>query len=179
MRLAADATSQSDGTREKFRVTGPVNQSPLVSLYKMPDALVKEMATREQEEAQREGINFRYAYEHQYKPVGQVFVNGQLFAEVNESGGYGLAQSMHGLSDKDLSPQARVEEIARALNGKGQVEIKYSNFVPGLGGWSGPSAPESALPAFTARSRADIMQEAMDTLARLKSASMVATVSTI
>lgn len=171
LRLAAGAASQSDSTREQFRVTGPLNQSPLVALYQMPDALVKEMATREQEEKQHEDINFRYAYEHQYQPVGQVLVNGKLFAEVNESGGYGLAHGLQGPNPNDMSPKARVEEIARALKGKGQVEIKYANFVPGFGGWSGPSAPESALPAFTARSREDIMQEAMDTMARLKSGS--------
>ncbi len=175
LRLAADAASGSDGTREQFRITGPLNQRPLVPLYKMPDALVKEMAMREQEEKLREDINFRYAYEHQYQPVGQVLVNGKLFAEVNEGGGYGLAHSLQGLNQNDMNPKARVEEIARALKGKGQVEIRYSNLVPGFGGWSGPSAPESALPAFTARSRQDIMQEAMDTMARLKSASAAPT----
>lgn len=169
LRLATDAANQPDDTRERFRITGPVHQGKLVAEYQMPDALVQEMATREQEEKRREDINFRYAYEHQYKPVGQVLVNGKLFAEVDESSGYGLAHSLRGLNPNDLSPKARVEEIARALKGKGQVEIKYANFVPGFGGWSGPSAPESALPAFTARSRQDIMQEAMGTMARLKS----------
>jgi hypothetical protein len=161
LQLATDAVAQSGDTRERFRITGPVHSGNLVALRRMPDALVQEMATREKEEKLREEINFRYAYEHQYKPMGQVLVNGKLFAEVTDGGSYTLAHTMRGLNENDLSPKARVEEIARALKGKGQVEIRYSNLMPGFGGWSGPSAPESALPAFTARSRQEIMQEAM------------------
>ncbi|MBC7918753.1 MAG: hypothetical protein H7Y28_13170 [Rhodoferax sp.] len=168
----------ADNTREQFRVTGPVVQGNLKSAYKMPDALVQEMATREKEEKLREDINFRYAYEHQYKPVGQVLVDGKLVAEVDEGGGYGLAHSIRGLSQNDMDPKARVQEIARALQGKGKVEIKYSDFGPGFGGWSGPSAPESMLPKYTARSRQDIMREVMDTMGRMQAQSTPSSAAT-
>ncbi|APW43426.1 hypothetical protein RS694_13385 [Rhodoferax saidenbachensis] len=168
----------TDNNREQFRLTGPVIQGNLKSAYQMPDALVQEMATREKEEKLREDINSRYAYEHQYKPVGQVLVDGKLVAEVDEGGGYGLAHHIGGLSQNDMDPKARVQEIARALQGKGKVEVKYSDFGPGFGGWSGPSAPESMLPKFTARSRADIMEEVMDTMDRLQAKSAPAPAAT-
>jgi hypothetical protein len=165
---AAAAAEQPGDTTSPYRLTGSSFKVGVSGGFKMPDALEKEMAIRGEEEKLREEINARYAYEHQYKTVGQVLVDGKFFAEVNESGGYGLVHNMAGLSENSLSPRERVEEIARALNGKGKVEIRYSDFVPGLGGWSGPAAPESMLPPFTARSHQEIFQEALDMMARMR-----------
>lgn len=178
LRQAAEAVGQTDGAASPYRVTGPVIRFDVSSAYKMPEALVKEMAIRAEEEKLREDINFRYAYEHQYKTVGQVLIDGKFFAEVDEAGGYGLLQNVPGLTENSLSPRERMEEIARALKGRGKVEIKYSDFVPGIGGWSGPSAPESMLPPFTARSLHEIFQEARDTMARMRSESLPSSEST-
>ncbi|RZI39995.1 hypothetical protein EGT07_26235 [Herbaspirillum sp. HC18] len=159
LRAAADAATGTDGAASSYRVTGPIMKFDVSKAVKIPDALAKELATRMEEEKVREEINFRYAYEHQYKTVGQVLIDGKFFAEVNEAGGYGSMQNVPGLSQNPLSPQERVEEIARAVKGRGKVEIRYSDFVPGLGGWCGPSAPESMLPPFTARSRQEIFHD--------------------
>jgi hypothetical protein len=92
------------------------------------------MEVRAKEEAVRSEINLQYAYGHRYQTVGQILVDGKFFAEVNEAGGYGSIQNhVPGLSEGQLSPRERVEEIARAVKGKGNVEIRYSDFVPGLG----------------------------------------------
>jgi hypothetical protein len=165
---AAEAAGQSGDATSPYRLTGSSFKVGVSSAFAMPDALAKEMATRAEEEKLREEINARYAYEHQYKTVGQVLVDGKFFAEVNEAGGYGLVRNVSGLSESSLSPHERVEEIARALKGKGKVEIRYADFVPGLGGWSGPAAPESMLPPFTARSHDEIFQEALDLMARMR-----------
>lgn len=52
------------------------------------------------------------------------------------------------------------------------LEIRYSDFVPGLGGHGGSAAPESLLPAFTARNIHEIFAEAIGEAKRLRSASL-------
>lgn len=166
---AADAAARTDAAASPYRVTGPVMKLDALKSFKMPEALAKELATRNEEEKLREDINFRYAYEHQYKTVGQVLINGKFFAEVDEAGGYGMLQQLGGLSESSLSPRERVEEIARAVQGRGKVEVRLTDFVSGMGGWSGPSAPESMLPPFTARSRQEIFQEMQVLMADMRS----------
>ena len=166
---AADAATHIDDAASSYRVTGPVMKLDASKGVKMPDALAKELATRMEEEKVREEINFRYAYEHQYKTVGQVLIDGKFFAEVDEAGGYGVLHQLRGLSESSLSPRERVEEIARAVKSRGKVEVRYSDFVPGIGGWSGPSAPESMLPPFTARSRQEIFHEMQVLMAKAPS----------
>ena len=178
LRRTAEAAEQPKDATSPYRLTGSSFKVGVSSAFAMPEALAKEMAIRAEEEKLREEINARYAYEHQYKTAGQVLVNGEFFAEVNEAGGYGLVHNVSGLSESSLSPRERVEEIARALKGKGTVEIRYSNFVPGLGGWSGPAAPESMLPPFTARSQQEIFQEALDIMARMRSEALPSPEST-
>jgi hypothetical protein len=172
---AAQAAGQTAGVAGPYRQvasTTPVSLKQIVG-YKMPDALVKEMEVRTKEEAMRSKINDQYAYERRYQTAGQVLVDGKLFAEVDSGGGFGfLHNMMPGLSDRPLSPRERVEEIAQAVKGQGKVEIRYSDFVPGLGGWSGPSAPESILPPFTARSMHEIFAEAMEAAKRMASESL-------
>lgn len=91
------------------------------------------MEVRGKEEAARNQISSQYARDHQYQTVGQVLVNGKLFAEVNDAGGYAsVKNSIPGLSDAALNPQERLEEIAQALKGQGKVEIRYANFEPAL-----------------------------------------------
>lgn len=131
--------------------------------FKMSEAQIQEVARRELEERRNEAINLEYAYEHQYKTVGQVLINGKLFAEVNESGGYTTESALSGLNEQVTDPRQRVKEIANKLAGQGTVEIKFKDFVPGWNGWSGPSAPQSMLPAFTARSLQEILQELLRT----------------
>ena len=162
-KAAADAT-QADKPGSPYRVTGAV--TPLSSLdagvYRMPEALVKEMEVRAKEEALREGISAQYSREHRYQTVGQVLVDGKFYAEVDEAGGYGfIRNAVSGLSEAPLDPRARLEEIARAAQDMGKVELRYANFVPGLGGGAGPGAPEAMLPAFTAREIRDIFAEAI------------------
>lgn len=164
IRTAAGSDAPSGDAAELYRLTGPA--TPLSSLragvYKMPEALTQELAVRAKEEAARQEISTRYAFEHRYRTVGQVLVDGKFFAEVNEAGGYGFeGGALSGLSEAPLDPRARVEEIARAAKGMGQVEVRYADFVPGLGGWGGPAAPESMLPSFTARDIRDIFAEAI------------------
>jgi len=133
-----------------------------IVVYKMPDALVKEMAVRASEEATRQEISAQYASDNRYQTVGQVFVNGEVYAEVDDAGGYGFQKNaLSGLSEAPLDPRARLEEIARAAQGMGTVEVRTTNFAPGIGGWGGPGAPESMLPAFTARDLRDIFAEAV------------------
>lgn len=164
IRTAAGTEAPGRDAAGPYRLTGPA--TPLSSLragvYQMPEALTKEMAVRANEEAARQEISTRYAYEHRYRTVGQVLLDGKFFAEVNEAGGYGFeGGALSGLSEAPLDPRARVEEIARAAKGMGQVEVRYADFVPGLGGWEGPAAPESMLPSFTARDIRDIFAEAI------------------
>ncbi|WP_263773091.1 hypothetical protein [Propionivibrio soli] len=133
------------------------------ALYKMTDAQVAEIKLREQQEQSRQAANLAYAQSHAYNTVGQVFVNGQLLASVDESGGYYLAHNIGGLSAADMSASERLAEIAKAVGG----EIRTSNFED-TGGWSGPGAPESSLPAITARSLQEILEQDVLPLTRTK-----------
>lgn len=175
LQTAADSEGQSDEVASPYRLTGIAtlvsSLNPFV--YKMPEALIKEMEVRAKEETVRNEISFEYAYEHRYQTIGQVLVDGKFFAEVNDAGGYGAIQNtIPGLSEAPLNPRERVEEIARAVKDKGNVEIRYSDFVPGLGGWGGPGAPESMLPPFTARDIREIFAEAIAGAERLRSTSL-------
>jgi hypothetical protein len=127
--------------------------------FKMSEAQIQEVARREIEERRNEALNLEYAYENRHATVGQVLVNGRLFAEVNDSGGYITESAIPGLNEQLSDPRQRIKEIASKLAGRGTVEIKYQDFAPGWDGWSGPSAPQSMLPVFTARSLQEIMQD--------------------
>ena len=158
----ASSESTTDTSTDAYHVSGPVYRiSDMVEIsgkelvaVKMTDAQIAEIKLHDQQVAAREQANFNYAQSHQYQPVGQVFVNGQLVATVLDSGAYELSSSIPGLSDTTLSPQERLAEIARAVNGK----ISYSDFVA-TGSWSGPAAPEAMLPPLTARSRMEIFEQ--------------------
>ncbi|HZG21979.1 MAG TPA: hypothetical protein VE092_18355 [Herbaspirillum sp.] len=175
LQKAGEEGVPTDEMASPYRLTGPAT---LVSslhpfVYQMPEALIKEMAVRAKEEAARNEVSSQYAREHQYQTVGQVLVNGKLFAEVNDAGGYGFAKnSIPGLSQASLKPQERLEEIAQAAKGQGNVEIKYSDFVPGLGGSEGPGAPESVLPAFTARNIHEIFAAAIEAAERQRASTL-------
>jgi len=147
----------------QYRVDGPVysieemaksNGGPLIAI-KMTEAQVNEVKLREQQEKARESISFDYAKAHQYQPVGQVIVDGKLIATVSDAGSFELAYEIPNLSKQSLNPADRLAEIARAVNG----EIIHSNLLPTMGGWMGPSAPESALPPITARSLTEIFDQ--------------------
>ena len=163
-RLLADQSAAGTST-DAYHVTGPVYRiSDMVEIsgkalvaVKLTDAQIAEIKLHDQQVAAREQANFNYAQSHQYQPVGQVFVNGQLVATVLDSGAYELSSSIAGLSEASLSPQERLTEIARAVNGK----ISYSDFVA-TGGWSGPSAPEAMLPPLTARSLMEIIEQEIE-----------------
>lgn len=177
LQQASVAGAQTDELASPYRLTGPAtlvsSLNPVV--YQMPENLIKEMEVRAKEEAARNAVSAQYASEHVYQTVGQVLVNGQLFAEVNDAGGYGsVKNSIPGLSEAPLNPQQRLEEIAQAVKGQGKVEIRTSDFLPGLGGGGGPGAPESMLPAFTARSMHEIFAEAMEAAGRLRSGTLPA-----
>lgn len=146
-----------------YRVEGPVYSvedimkskgGPLVAV-KMTEAQANEVKLREQQEVAREIVNFNYAKAHQYHPVGQVLVNGELVATVSDAGSVQSPHALPGLSSEDLSPADRLAEIARAVNG----EIIYSNFLPTMEGWEGAGAPESMLPPLTARNLIEIFQQ--------------------
>ena len=165
-RLASDE-SAAETSSDAYRVSGPVYRfsdmlevsgKQLVAV-KMTDAQVAEAKLHDQQAAAREQANFDYAQSHQYQPVGQVFVNGELVATVLDSGAYGLSSAIPGLSEATLSPQERLAEIARAVNG----EVSYSDFVP-TDGWSGPAAPEAMLPPLTARSLMEIFEQEIEPL---------------
>lgn len=161
---AATSAGQAGNTQERYRLSGAPTLLASLNLvtYKMPEALVKEMEVRAKEEAVRADINAQYSREHRYQTAGQVLVDGKFYAEVDEAGGFGfIRNALSGLSEAPLDPRARLEEIARAAQGMGKVEIRYADFLPGLGGGGGPAAPESMLPAFTARDIRDIFAEAI------------------
>lgn len=161
--------ARKDELASPYRLTGPATlvSSLDLAVYQMPENLIQEMEVRSKEEAARNALNSQYAREHAYQTVGQVLVNGQLVAEVNDAGGYGsIKNAIPGLSEAPLNSQQRLEEIAQALKGQGKVEIRTSDFLPGLGGGGGPGAPESMLPAFTARSIHEIFAEAIEAAGR-------------
>lgn len=163
MVLANDAAPSTD--RLLLEVGGTINMRPLTG-FKMLQALQQEMETRTKEEALREEINSKYADEHLYKTVAQVFVDGKLVAEVNEAGGYVLQNNLSGLNKQVLDPQGRTQDIARVLTGSGRVEIRTSNFEAGMGARMGPGAPDGLLPAFTARSYSEIFLAAVGAAVR-------------
>ena len=160
-RLAADE-SAAGTSADADHATGPVYRiSDMVEItgkalvaVKLTDAQLAEIKLHDQQVAAREQANLSYALAHQYQPVGQVLVNGRLVATVLDSGAYELSSSIRGLSEASLSPQERLAEIARAVNGK----ISYSDFVA-TGSWSGASAPEAMLPPLTARSLMEILEQ--------------------
>lgn len=162
--LSAGKTSEpSAHSTSPYRVEGQVHTVkemaeikgvPLLAV-KMTDAQISELKLREQQEVAREIVNFNYAKAHQYQPVGQVLVNGEVFATVYDAGGFEMAHALPGLSNASLSPAERLAEIAKAVKG----EVITSDLLPTLGGWSGPGAPESKLPPLTARSLQEIMEE--------------------
>jgi len=160
---AEKADEPSAHSTSQYRVEGPVYSvedmvkskgGPLIAV-KMTEAQVNEADLREQQEMAREIVNFNYAKAHQYQPVGQVLVKGELVATVFDAGSIESPHALPGLSDQDLSPAERLAEIARAVKG----EVIYSNFLPTAGGWGGPGAPESTLPPLTARSLMEIFQQ--------------------
>lgn len=163
-RLAADKAGVADiSAVSPYRIEGPVYSledmvqrtgRPLIAV-KMTEAQSQEIALREQQERARERINFSYAQSHQYHAVGQVVLNGDLIATVTDGGTVESPRPLPGLSEQDLSPADRLAEIARAVNGT----IIHSNFLPTMGGWTGPSAPESMLPPITARSLSEILAQ--------------------
>lgn len=169
LQKASVGEAQKDGLASPYRLTGTATllSSLDLAVYQMPENLIQEMEVRSKEEAARNALNSQYAREHAYQTAGQVLVNGQLVAEVNDAGGYGsIKNAIPGLSEAPLNPQQRLEEIAQALKGQGKVEIRTSDFLPGLGGGGGPGAPESMLPAFTARSIHEIFAEAIEAAGR-------------
>jgi hypothetical protein len=159
-RDTADVVRNSDIAENRYSLIGGQFAKGIQGKgFQTPEILEREMARRAEQEKARADIDFRFAFEHQYKTIGQVLLDGKLFAEVDEAGGFTVSQGFSGLSENLPRPLDRLEEIARTLNGSGRVEIKYSNFLPGSGSWSGPKAPESMHEPFTARSRADIDSE--------------------
>ena len=116
------------------------------------EQIAEHKAWEEQSQLRREAVD-RYAKAHPNPVVGQVLVNGEVFATVFSPGGYATAHAMPGLSEADLSPADRLAEIARAVKG----EIIYSDFLPGWSGgdWSGfstiPDDVAATLPKVTAR----------------------------
>lgn len=153
----------SEHTASTLRVEGPVHRfedivkskgEPLIAV-KMTEDQVNELKLREQQELARQIVNFNYAKAHQYQPVGQVLVNGELVATVTDAGSVELPHAIPGLSEQPLSPAERLAEIARAVKGK----IIYSDFLPTMGGWIGPGAPELMLPPLTARSMREIFDQ--------------------
>lgn len=169
--MAATHEGQAADAASPYRLSGSAAlvSSLAPTVYKMPEALVREMEVRAKEESLRREISSQYASEHRYQTVGQVLVDGKFFAEVDDAGGYGSAGTIPGLSEATLDPRARLEEIARAAQDFGKVEIRYTDFVPGTGGWGGPGAPESMLPAFTARDIREIFAEAIAANKQLRS----------
>lgn len=109
-------------------------------------------AWEEQTRLRREAVN-SYAKAHPNPVVGQVLVNGKVFATVFSPGGIALAHALPGMSDAQLSPEERLAEIARLTKG----EIRHSDFLPdGSGGnWSGfstiPDEVMATMPKVTAR----------------------------
>lgn len=160
---ARDRLSSETGraaSPNRFRVEGQVyrledlakSQGRPLFAVKMTEDQINESKLHDQQVEARSSINASYAAVHPYKALGQVLVDGKLFATVYDSGAYATPYQMASLSDQDLSPTARLEEIARAAKG----EVIYSDLFPDSGGgWAG--APESMLPPVTARSLSEIL----------------------
>jgi hypothetical protein len=163
-RLAAEKTNASGAHSESaYRVNGPVytleeiasSKGGKLAAYKMTDSQVNEIKLREEQEKAREAANFEYAKANQYQPAGQIIVEGKVFATVYDSGSFEISRALSGLSEDSLSPADRLAEIAKKVKG----EIITSDLLPTLGGWGGPSAPESMLPPLTARSLQEILMQ--------------------
>ncbi|HZW25009.1 MAG TPA: hypothetical protein VFF26_05970 [Gallionella sp.] len=154
-RLSADNSSPYQIKGQAYSLKDAMEKQgiPLIAV-EWTDAQLKEVQLREQQEEARRAANSQFAQAHQYQPVGQVFVGGNLFATVYDSGSYMMSKQLPGLSSSELSPSARLAEIAKAVKG----EIRTTNLVP-TEGWAGPKAPESQLPPITARSMQEIFEQ--------------------
>ena len=129
------------------------NKGKPVVPYKMTEDQIKEgKAWEEQTRLRREAVD-NYAKAHPNPVVGQVLVNGKVFATVFSPGGVALAHALPGMSDAQLSPEDRLAEIARLTKG----EIRHSDFLPDWSGgdWSGfstiPDEVMATMPKVTAR----------------------------
>lgn len=151
---AEQEPSKADAGREAYRVVlSEVKPVSLRAAFISSSSSIEEMSLRAQQEQAREEVNLAYAMAHPYLPVGQVMVDGKLFATVFDSGAFTMEQSVAGLSEASLSPAARLAEIAKAVGGS----IKRSDLIP-VPLTMGPGAPESMLPPLTARSHIEILQ---------------------
>jgi hypothetical protein len=105
-------------------------------------------AWEEQTRLHQEAVK-RYADAHPSPIIGQVLVGGKVFATVFSPGGVEMAHALPGLSDAQLSPEDRLAEIARAVQG----DIRHSDFLPTLGGRysSIPDEVAATFPKVTAR----------------------------
>lgn len=127
-------------------------------------AEVAEMKLHEQQTEARRAASDRYARENPSKIYAQVFVKGEVFATIYDSGHTGtkyaipLTENGEGL---DLA-KTRLAEVMKAVKGG---EVRFSNFeVP-----PGPPpavVPESALPKVTARSLSEMIGDLDWQLAR-------------
>lgn len=168
---ASPPDTAADGASSGYRLTGPGytlaemaqrTGKPIVA-YQMSEAQLKEIQLREQQERAREQANYAYAWNHRDQPIGQVVKDGTLIATVFDRGGVEYPHSALHLSSDSLSPEQMLAEIAQATHG----QIIHGNFLPTMGGWSGPGAPESELPPITARSLSEIFaQEILPALER-------------
>ena len=158
---AATPSASSDGSA--WRLSGEVRRfSDLLEIdgrqnlvaIQLTEAQIAESKRYEQEMAAREQANAAYAAAHPYPVVGQVFANGKAVATVYEGGGYALTSALPGLSSGELSPQARLAEIASKTKGN----IVYGGSTTSTGVY-GPGAPESELPPITARSLSQIFEQ--------------------
>jgi hypothetical protein len=96
--------------------------------------------------------------EHPDKVYGQVVVNGKVFATVYDSGGATTERTIPGLSADGAGislAKTRLNEIAKAVHG----QIRYSNFLPHMGGSFARGVENPALEV--ARRRVEALQHAM------------------
>lgn len=112
------------------------------------EQIAEHKAWEEQSQLRAEAIS-RYADSHPNPIVGQVLVDGKVFATVFSPGGVEMAHALPGLSDAQLSPEDRLAEIARLTKG----EVRRSDFLPTLGGRYStiPDDVAATLPKVTAR----------------------------
>lgn len=139
-----------------YQVQGTVNSVAELAkakscpgIQKRTEAQINEgKAWEEQSRLHQEAVK-HYADAHPNPIIGQVLVDGKVFATVFSPGGVEMAHALPGLSDAPLSPEDRLAEIARAVRG----EIKLSDFLPTLGGRYStiPDEVAATLPKVTAR----------------------------
>jgi hypothetical protein len=72
------------------------------------------------------------------------------------------AYTMSDAEVQELETRAAEERRNEEINFKYAYEHQYQNAGQEQGGWSGPAAPRSMLPAFTARNLSEIMQELLN-----------------